>query len=278
MMEKLNLKVNRIRLLFAIAVVALITIGVQAKLDWGSMCSYCPLGFLQVTLAGRSIPIDLIWPVVIVTIGVIFLGKVFCAWICPTAILRGIFPSKETKTTTNKQCSGQCSSCSEIEDKGSSYTTYILLGVVLLASLIVRFPVFCLVCPVGLFFGFGYAVFRLSTLYQPGWELIIFPALLIFEVFILRSWCASFCPLGAMFKIIGQLGIKSKVAVRPFVEQETCLHSQGVNCHICHNVCPENLEMPLDGKDKYEDCTLCLECYQDCPTEAIGVSIKSDAS
>lgn len=278
-MEKINFKMNRLRLLFAISIVALITVGVQGKLNWGSMCAYCPLGFMQITLAGRSVPIDLLWPVLIVTLGVIFLGKAFCAWICPTAILRGIFQGENaSKATPNSKCNGTCSTCSEIETKGSSYTTYIILGVVLLASLIVRFPVFCLVCPVGLFFGFGYAVFRLSTLYQPGWELIIFPTILILEVFVLRSWCTSFCPLGAMFKIVGQLGIKSRLAIRPSIDQNTCLQSQGHNCQICHNACPENLNMPLYKKDEYADCTLCLECYQDCPTEAIDVSIKSNVS
>ncbi len=273
-MRKINLKMNRIRLLFAMGIVALVTVGVQGKLDWGSLCSYCPLGFMQITLAGRSVPVDLLWPVTLVTIGVIFLGKVFCAWICPTALLRGVFKGEKNNLEA-KQCSGQCSSCSTSEPGGSSYTTYIILGVVLLASFIVKFPVFCLVCPVGLFFGFGYAVFRLSTLYQPGWELIIFPLILILEVFVLRSWCTSFCPLGAMFKIMGQLGIKSKLAVRPSINQTTCLQSQGHNCSKCHNACGENLNMPLYQKDDYADCTLCLECYQDCPTESITITVKS---
>lgn len=278
-MKKMTMKMDRIRILFAIAIVALVTFGVQAKLDWGSLCSYCPLGFMQITLAGRSVPIDLILPVTLVTIGAIFLGKVFCAWICPTGLLRGIFGVKEkSKIRETKSCNGQCSSCGEIDSGGSSYTTYIVLGVALLASFLVKFPVFCLVCPVGLFFGFGYAVFRLSTLYQPGWELIIFPAILILEVFILRSWCASFCPLGAMFKIMGQLGLKAKLGIRPTINQTTCLQSQGHNCHVCHNSCGENLDMPLYKKDDYADCTLCLECYQDCPTDAIVISRKKEVS
>lgn len=274
-MKILNMKVDRLRILAALALTVLVFAGVKGQLSWGSICSYCPLGFLQITLAGRSIPVDLLLPVALVTVGIIFLGKAFCAWLCPAGLLKGIFKGKEDNSVSTKQCSGQCSSCNEINEGGSSYTTYIVLGVVLLASLIVKFPVFCLVCPVGLFFGFGYAVFRLSTLYQPGWELLIFPMILILEVFVLRSWCAAFCPLGAMFKIIGQIGMKTNIAIRPNVNQDVCLQNQGVNCQVCNNACPENLDMPISDKKGLEDCTLCLECYQDCPSEAIKISLTS---
>ncbi len=270
-MKKTNIKMEKLRLWAALGLVLVVMVGVQTKLDWGSVCSYCPLGFMQISLAGRSIPLELLLPVILVTIGIIVLGRVFCAWLCPTALLKGLFKGNKDSASGSHQCHGQCSSCAEVDTAGRSYIGYGVMGATLIASFIFKFPVFCLICPVGLFFGFGYAVFRLSTIYQPGWELIIFPLMLIFEVFILRSWCSSFCPLGAMFRLLGKLGLKTKIAVRPKTDQGKCFQAQGVNCSVCKSVCPEQLTMPIADEEGLEDCTLCLECYQHCPNQAITI-------
>ncbi len=270
-MKKINVKMSKLRLLTAFALVLVLIAGVHSKLDWGSVCSYCPLGFMQIALAGRSMPMELLAPVILVTLGLIFLGKVFCAWLCPAALLRGVFKGANDEPSGVKHFSGQCPSCSKLGSGSRSYAIYAVLVVTLIASFIFKFPVFCLICPVGLFFGFGYAVFRVSTIYQPGWELIIFPLMLIMEIFVLRSWCSSFCPLGAMFRIMSSLGIKSGIAVRPIVDGQACLHAQGVNCKVCSNSCPEELNMPPLSKSGQEDCTLCLECHQKCPAQAINI-------
>lgn len=51
-----------------------------------------------------------------------------------------------------------------------------VLAVLLAASLVVHFPVFCLFCPIELAFGTLFAASRMFVTWQPGWELIVFPA------------------------------------------------------------------------------------------------------
>ncbi len=269
-MKKLNIKYAKLRIWVALGMVLVVIAGVKGKLDWGSVCSYCPLGFMQISLAGRSIPVEMLLPVIVVSMGVIVLGKVFCAWLCPAVLLRGVFKT-DAAAVMKKSHNGPCAACEKNDPSGGVYRSYGFLGAALIASFIFKFPVFCLICPVGLLMGFGYAVFRVSTIYQPGWELVVFPLMLILEVFVLRSWCSAFCPLGAMFRIMAKLGLKTNIAVRPGIDQEACYKTQGVNCQVCRNSCPEHLAMPIANKKGLEDCTLCLECYRQCPGQAIKI-------
>jgi ferredoxin-type protein NapH len=152
----------------------------------------------------------------------------------------------------------------------ASYSRYAVLAGALASSLLFGFPVFCLVCPVGLFFGTVFAVSRLFISQQPSLELLLFPALLGVELLVLKSWCHSICPLGALLSMVSRLNL----FVRPAVKREVCLTSQGINCRACLRVCPEGIHLPdaTDGLAPY-DCTKCLECYERCPTKAIRVDL-----
>ncbi|MFR1638333.1 MAG: 4Fe-4S binding protein [Eggerthellaceae bacterium] len=68
----------------------------------------------------------------------------------------------------------------------------------LLSTAVFGFPVFCLICPVGLTFATLIAVWRLFQFNEVALSLLVFPAMLALEVLVLRKWCSRFCPLGAL--------------------------------------------------------------------------------
>jgi ferredoxin-type protein NapH len=103
-------------------------------------------------------------------------------------------------------------------------------------------------------------------------ELVLFPALLGLELFALKSWCRSFCPLGAFLSIIGSLNR----FFRPAIKQETCLASKGTNCQACRNACPEGIDLRNQKGVLFPtSCTKCLECYEKCPARAIKIAVLS---
>lgn len=80
-----------------------------------------------------------------------------------------------------------------------------VLGGALLSTAVFGFPVFCLICPVGLTFATLIAVWRLFQFNEVALSLLVFPAMLALEVLVLRKWCSRFCPLGALLSLASRL-------------------------------------------------------------------------
>lgn len=111
-----------------------------------------------------------------------------------------------------------------------------VLGGALLSTAVFGFPVFCLICPVGLTFATLIAVWRLFQFNEVALSLLVFPAMLALEVLVLRKWCSRFCPLGALLSLVSRLN----KTFRPVSNEATCLRSsKGEPCHQCADVCPE---------------------------------------
>ncbi len=278
------------RLVTASIVVLLVLFSTIFKTGYGTICSLgiwhicltCPLGYLQAALASRDLLPQLWLPVGMVLLSVVIFGRFFCAWICPTVLPRDVTRGKGsgairgTREGRNHLVS-QLNAVSSLEGMAQvrtnhrtwvSYSPYAVLGGTLLSSFLFGFPVFCVVCPIGLFFGSLFAVTRLFSDRQPSLELLLFPVLLGLEMFALKSWCRSMCPLGALLNLAGRLNR----FLLPTVVKDKCLVSKGIPCQVCKKECPEGLVLVHDDKSRLKDCTKCLECYDRCPAKAIGLA------
>lgn len=245
-----GMKLARIALIACVIVAPVL--GVALKEPIGTLCSICPLGFAQVFLAGGDVAVPLALSVLgFVAVGVLF-GRAFCSWGCPTNAI--------PRSGRGKKASGS-----------GSLNGFILVAIVLAVSLLVGFPVFCLVCPIGLVFALVFAVLKLSMFYQPTWDLVIIPLMLLVEFKLVRSWCLSFCPLGAMLAFLGKL---SPVRLKYHADKKACRIESG--CQTCADVCPEGISEQGIGKGDDGGCTLCGKCARECPSGALArLSFKS---
>ena len=57
----------------------------------GTLCVLCPVGFAQIAAASGSIPWQLLPGVLAVLLIVFLVGRAFCAWACPSQLLKNIF-------------------------------------------------------------------------------------------------------------------------------------------------------------------------------------------
>jgi ferredoxin-type protein NapH len=162
--------------------------------------------------------------------------------------------------------SSGCSSCAK--KRSVVDARHFVLGGSLLSAAIFGFPVFCLICPIGLTFASILLVIRLFGGGDVTWSLIIVPLLLIVEVVVFRKWCSKLCPLSAFMSLIGKLNRTFK----PSINDTTCIETaQGRSCGICAKVCPEGIDPrhPELSTASWSECTKCRECVDACPTKAL---------
>ena len=273
-------KMRYARIAVATAVLVAVFACTFAHVPVGTLCTLCPVGFLQLTVAAGSVPWGLL-PGVLVLLAVVFaLGRVFCSWMCPSSWLRNVLGGKAPRGLTGR--TGDCPGCSEpraaagagggsgvapLRTSNNVAAQAVVLIALLAVSLLVHFPVFCLLCPIGLTFGTLFAISRMFITWQPGWELVVFPAMLALELFVLRRWCSAVCPLGFFFGLMAKARARIGFLPRVRVNRGTCLHGSG--CNVCATVCPENLSASEADGQAMEDCTMCLDCREHCPAHAI---------
>jgi polyferredoxin len=287
--KKSIITVRAVRIVTATVFILVILLGTVSSLTCGNTCSLdlfgisftCPLGFLQTTLASRSFVPEAWLSVGLVVVVTILLGRFFCAWLCPTPLLKAFFASnaKPKLKASKSESKNPSSSPSEVVEvtnaskvgalsdiMANPYTSYAVLVGSLVSSYFFGFPVFCLVCPVGLFFGSLFAIRRLFFSQMVTLELILFPAILMVEVLALKGWCTKLCPLGALLRIVGSINNRF---FRPKVINEACFKTKEMDCQVCKRVCPEGID-PSKEKASLSTCTNCLECWEKCPAKAIN--------
>lgn len=262
-------------------------IGNLSGFGWDAFSVLCPLGYLESLVAGKTfVPRAFISFVVILVLIMVF-GRVLCAWICPMPTLQRLIPGvRRRKRKDAAQVSQEVSVCEPTADKPAGKVRRVrfdsrfgvLLGA-LASAAIFGFPVFCLICPVGLTFATVLLVMRLFAFGDVTWAVVVVPLVLLIEVVFLRKWCGKFCPLGALISLVSG----ANRTLRPHVDDAACLFtSKGVRCFACSKACPEHLDVrrPQLSEEALGNCTKCRECADACPAKAISFPVlpKADGS
>lgn len=178
--------------------------------------------------------------------------------------------------------SSSCKDCAlasrvkEKADQATEKTPYWILGGALASSAVFGFPVFCLICPVGLTFALTVALWRLFEFNETNWAILWFAGFLVLELLVLRRWCSRFCPLGALWTLASRLNR----FFRPKAREDLCTRmTHGVPCTICRDVCPEGIDPASVANDPMllARCTKCGACAAACPTGAVHFPFPADS-
>lgn len=292
-----------VMLLIGIAYVANVPVGNLSSFGWSWISTICPLGALSALLAEKAfIPHAVVAIVLFIVVSVVF-GRAFCGWVCPVPVIEKLRPKKKAKgadaaedleakegaalsasaldSGANGRASGEvsacaasgcasgCSSCAE-KRRQLLDSRHVILGGSLLTAALFGFPVFCLVCPIGLSFALLALIVNLFAEGDLTWGLVVVPAILLVEVVFFRKWCAKICPLSAAMSLAARAG----KFLRPKVNKTACLETAGKTCGVCAKVCPQGIDPchPSHGVDPCE-CTKCMACVEHCPSGAITLPL-----
>ena len=261
-----------LRTLSVLAVIALVCLGLALHTGtgtpsaWGiyDIAAICPLGAAEAALASKTVVPPMLIALAIGIALVVLFGRAFCAWGCPIPLLRRIFGLKEPK---RKRRASDALDVPAAQRGGAADSRNWVLGGAILSTAAFGFPVFCLVCPVGLTFGTLVVVWRVFQFNEVTWSLLVFPAMLVLELAVLRKWCHRFCPLGALLSLVS----RGNRTFRPQANVGTCLHAaHGERCHRCADACPEGIDLhDRAASAPLNECVKCRECADACPVHAI---------
>ena len=276
-------------------------IGNVCGIGFDSITLLCPLGSLLSMIAGRTaIPMAVV-SIVAVFVICVLLGKAFCSWVCPVHFLSKLKPGKKAG---KKAAAGEAAEAGEAAADGASAggasaplteserkllgkkgcglcehpcgkskgikldSRHGILAAALVTTGIFGFPVFCIICPVGLTFISVMLIMRLFAFGEATWTIVLFVAIILVEVILLPRWCKHFCPLGALLSLFSAA---NKTFV-PKIDESKCLNTTAnVECNRCVAVCPEgiNLHDIAKGETTLNDCSKCKACSDVCPASAI---------
>ncbi|WP_165046094.1 4Fe-4S binding protein [Adlercreutzia sp. ZJ138] len=287
------MKTTTLRVLVSLAVIVIIAIGYAVNvgigtlsaIGWQDISLLCPLGALTTMLASKTIVPRAIISLVIAVVVILLLGRAFCGWVCPVPVvskLRDAFkksggkgagnstvPLTETERAFLKGCRSKegCSSCEDLRAQFDS--RHIVLGGTLLSAAIFGFPVFCLICPIGLTFATVLLVMLLFGGGDVTWSIVIVSILLLIEVVLFRKWCSKICPLSALMSLVA----KGNKTFKPTINDTKCLESsREATCGKCAEAC----EVRIDPRHPelgapWNECTKCRACVDACPAGAISM-------
>ena len=268
-----------------------------------SIAILCPVGALLTMIAARTlIPRALVSLVLILAL-VFLVGRAFCGWVCPVTLwnrVKAFFTPKakaaeelaardeanraigrteidremaKIKAEMGEACGEGCASCASAGCPGKRKaldSRHAVLGGAILSTAIFGFPVFCLVCPVGLSFATVVLLLGLFGMGDLNWGIVFAPAMLILELVVFRKWCSRWCPISALMNLVSRF---SRTTL-PEIDNAKCLEtSKGAACSKCATACSYgiNLRHPEYGELGLADCTRCGDCVKACPAQAIRI-------
>lgn len=208
-----------------------------------------PFAYLQILLASLSLNIEfLISALLIFILYAVFLGRAFCAYVCPINLITDfasfIRSFIEFKKLTNF----------------SKNTRYFILFGVLVLSFIFNEPMFEKCSHIGIVTR-GIIFFQISAIYV---VVLIF----LLDLFMQKNLtCSHLCPLGAFYSLISRFAIlKIKYDL-----------SKCSKCLKCKDICPENQVLSMIGKNsesiKSGECIRCGRCIEVCNDDALNFNL-----
>jgi ferredoxin-type protein NapH len=242
---------------------------------------------------------------------IVLVGAAFCSWMCPLGSIIDSFdmaigrflPKIEAKRAarSQKERSHNCSVCpaTKILTHKNGYAATGFMAALVAASAILKFNVFCLICPIGIttrgLFHLKATTYVTSKTVTGGKISVFYPMFIEFIMVIpvvavllslhsRRFWCNKVCPVGATINGISTLN----PLIKPKVDHTKCIMNgcptdckdQKTDycgaCRLdddrkCEKSCPAGIKLLDDGS--LHRCTKCMECYIACEHDAIKVKL-----
>jgi len=227
-----------------------------------------PFGVLQ-SIFARTASIQLLTTIsetlligaIIFVAIVVLTGRAFCAWACPIGTMIDAIDLAIQKLKFKpffarhplKENSGPSSLLLNGMNK------YAVMTAGLAGSALLRFPVWCVICPIGTICR-GAARGAESAI---GAEILTVPLVGAMSLGQKRLWCRYLCPVGGGLTLLSRLN--------PFFKPKVANDATHRSCGACKTTCPEGID--ICNEKSFARCTKCFDCITKCPFGSVKISL-----
>jgi len=178
----------------------------------------------------------------IVGVPALFLGPIFCGWVCPKGAIQEFLFRKKSEIFVPENV-----------DRWLRKIPYMVLAALIISGLLLHKKLFTSsISPFKVIFNLMGNPFAL------GFIILI----LIASIFIYRPFCKYICPIGALLNLISMIGF---FKITP--------NSECNNCELCIKKCDMQALSHSDEDKKpalnKSRCIACGECRQNCPKHSM---------
>lgn len=221
--------------------------GWYQSFGFGNLWFVSPLEGLESLLLTKSLYLPTVVGMAIPVILALFLGRVFCSWVCPVSFILETFDRLRKIVQRRKFLRNRLLVAKKV-------LWFTLIAEIFL-SMILGAPIFVFLSPPGLV---GREIMMMVFFRTIALEGMILLLVLVLELLTRRCFCRSFCPLGATLAFLGR-----KRRLRVHVDRAQC-----TNCGMCEKACPMGL-IPNIGEGTSAYCWNCGECLDTCRYDAL---------
>ncbi|NPA15613.1 MAG: 4Fe-4S binding protein [Deferribacteres bacterium] len=213
----------------------------------GKLWFVSPLEGLEAILVSKTLYLPLLIAMLIPVLVALFLGRVFCSWVCPISFLSELIDRIYRIFKGKKRTYDRFTVPKRV-------LWFSLIGEILVAMVIAA-PVFVFLSPPGLV---GREIMMMVFFKRFAPEGVVVFVVLALHLFTRRFFCRYLCPLGALLAFLGSKR-------RLVIERNA---SSCVNCGLCDKTCPLDLKPSQYGKASVY-CWNCGECVDSCSKRAL---------
>ena len=230
----------------------------------GMLQLICPVGFIESSLATRTVVYRLLPGVLTVVVLTIVLGRMFCSWTCPARLaghaadnfFRRTLPGAAEKIKISWRKTRQ-----RLQKKlrlswgdGLAMMAGLFTGVA-----IFKFPAYSIFCPVGIL---SRNLVELIVHFHLRWDMFFLLLPITLGLFFNLGWkCA--CPVGLIQGVLAKPN-RTFVPVINFKECELC--------GKCMQNCNFGVSLHKNARDSFA-CVKCFKCLRDCNKNAINLKL-----
>ena len=221
--------------------------GWYQSLGIGKLWFVSPLEGLESLLITKSLYMPSLVGMVIPVLIALFLGRVFCSWLCPISFLLELSDRVRRWFQAKPQLQNRLLVAKRL--------LWFTLVAELLMSLILGAPLFVFLSPPGLV---GREIMMAVFFRKLALEGLVVILVLLLELLTRRFFCRSFCPLGGLLAFLGR-------------NRKLRVHLQAADCTACGRCamsCPMGLK-PGAGEGLSVYCWNCGECIDACRQDAL---------
>ncbi len=226
--------------------------GWYQSISIGNLWFVSPLEGLESILTSRMLYGSLLIGMAIPVLVALFLGRVFCAWVCPISFLSEVADSVIRLFRPRRYRRAGI--------RLPRRLFWASLVAELSLAMVAGVPIFVFLSPPGLV---GREIMMFVLFRTLAVEGVIVLAVMVLHLLSPRFFCRYLCPLGAL---LGVIGAKRRLYVE--FDVGSC-----IKCGMCSRACPLGLD-PRQGDTLSAYCWNCGECIDSCTTKALGFRWK----